>query len=276
MRFTMASQNFMTLAEAKKALHVKVWENIRDTVWNNVVRIEVPTAEGTAFGTGFVFIGPLNRTQVMTNYHVVKDHDGISPIRIGFFYEDDDDGPLHTVEFNKSPTYYSPNGERHGTGQKQDFAVFDVDGIPDYTKGIDLVHSDSSSTPFDETAKTFFAKPGKHLPSKMKIDEGVIVGHPGGGPKRISIVRFQPGEEDDLERRYSREGTARGSSGSPVLVNAIHTILVRGVFALHYKSGKGINIQHVIKTISKQARPSLQKRGKSLQVSEVKKTRQQH
>ena len=269
MHFTMAGQgqNFMTLPEAEQELHTKVWEDIRDIVWNNVVRFEVPTGNGPIFGTGFVFLGPLNRKQVMTNYHVVKNHDGISPICIGFFYEDAD-GPRLTLKFNKSPTYYSPNGERHERGQKQDFAVFDVDGIPEDIEGIRLEHSDCSSTPFDENAKKYFAIPGNRLPPKMEINQGIIVGHPAGGPKCISVVEFQSGEEHNLVRRYSREGTTPGSSGSPVLVNARHAILGRGVHALHYRSGKGVNIQKVIKTISEQAQPLLQEHGKSLQVSD--------
>ena len=262
MQFTMADQrqNFMTLTQARQALHEDVWEDIRDIVWNNVVRIKVQTAKGTTFGTGFVFLGPLKRKQVMTNYHVVSDHDGVNPMHIEFFYDDDEDAvrPTVTREFNNPPTYYSPNGEPHAIGQEHDFAVLDVDDIPEEAMGIHLEYANRGNLPFDENAANVFDKPENRLPRLMNINEGIIVGHPEGGLKRISIVQFQPGREDDLERRYSPEGTRPGSSGSPVLVNARPAILVRGrVYALHYCPGLGINVQHIIRAISQQAQPLL-------------------
>ena len=270
MQFTMAGQgqNFMTLTQAKQALDAEVWEVIKTMVWNNVVRIEVKTQNGCGMGTGFVFLGPLNRKQVMTNYHVVKDHDGVSPMRIGFFY-DGGDGPTVTLECDNTPTYYSPDGERDEEGQEYDFAVLDVDGIPEEAMGITLEYTNRYNLPFDANAAMFFDKPENRLPRLMNINEGIIVGHPDGGPKRISTVQFQYGKEGDRDRVYSREGTRPGSSGSPVLVNAIHTTLVRGrVYALHYRSGLGINVQHIIGAITQQAQPLLQEHGKSLQVSD--------
>ena len=217
-------------------------------------------------GTGFVFLGPQNRKQVMTNYHVVKDHDGVSPMRIRFFYDGVDDPPV-TRECNNTPTYYSPDGEPHGEGQELDFAVLDVDDIPAKATGISLECTSRCNLPFDENAANFVDKPKNRLPPLMNITEGIIVGHPEGGPKRISIVQFQDGNEGDRDRSYSPQGTAQGSSGSPVLVNAIHTTLVCGrVYALHYRSGQGINVQRIITAISQQAEPLLRDHARSMQV----------
>ena len=62
------------------------------------------------------------------------------------------------------------------------------------------------------------------LPSKVGIHQGIIVGYPLGEHKRISIVNFtldgddNEEDDDDAIRAHSKDGTRRGSSGSPVMI----------------------------------------------------------
>ena len=105
------------------------------------------------------------------------------------------------------------------------------------------------------------------IPQGMNLQQGIIVGHPGGGPKCISIVQFKPGDFGDLEQHYPQQGTRQGSSSSPVLVDArLDVLSPRNVYALHYHAGAGINIRHVIDTISDQAIHNLEEHGSSMQV----------
>lgn len=246
--------DFTDLEQAKGNPKINVWDDIKDLVWDNVVILLVrfKKAEGTygrRRGTGFVFTGPNIGKAVMTNYHVVKDHVPECPIRVGFFY----DGPRNECverEFRGQIEYYSRDGSVNK--ENRDFAVLSVQNIPDKAKGISLEYGPVGGTHapfyFRDTDKTH--EKGMH--------EGIVIGHPRGGYKRISIVTFKAAKTDDnkeffVERQYSKEGTRQGSSGSPVLTNNNLSGMNRGkVYVLHYASGAGVDIARVLQSIREQ------------------------
>lgn len=225
---------FMTLQESKSKLHEWVWEDLRKYVWNSVVLIKVPTGphrDDVERGTGFVLRGVqgIKKKLVITCYHVVKNHNSSSPIRVIFFHDDEGGNPVE-CEVTGDPVYYSQKGEKGVDEKHLDFAVLDVKGIPDEVIGIPC------DDPRGSAARcTLYVVPIRAPGNLYPLKQGVIVGYPGGHRKRISIVDFQfEGTLDIItKQKYSQEGTWKGSSGSPVLVNDPYMSPLWSVF-LHY------------------------------------------
>lgn len=256
---------FMTLDQAKKRLDKDICSIIEMNVWDSVVLIEVPVHRSASkvkynYGTGFVFLGPKHQKLVMTNYHVVRNRDSSLPIRVHFFYEDN--GHSDHEDVTDNPVYYSRKGEQERVDYDHlDFAVLKVENIPERLKSklTPLIHTaERGNFAFHPAMKEF----ENDHPPRMSTEQGIIIGHPDGGPKRISVVHFQPGRSDDLKRRYSQTGTWGGSSGSPVLINAMNPIFTpHTVTILHYgvkkdktgarDCGVGVNTKYVLEAINR-------------------------
>ena len=180
-------------------------------------------------------------SMIMTNYHVVRNRRHGTQIQVCFDY----DGPgSQLLWYNcDNPLYYSRNGQEGVQEGHQDFAVFCIRGEVN-RQPITLQHSAERAD--------------------LKNTKGIIVGHPQGGYKRLSIVDLHPDPDDgsNTERRYSLGGTRPGSSGSPVLssMNPVSPV------ALHYGVrrkkhcdtctcadgvGVGVNILRVIEFIER-------------------------
>ena len=104
-----------------------------------------------------------------------------------------------------------------------------VEDIPENVDSIRLEHTEHCNAPFDQGCVRVFHS---NHPPRMYLDQGIIVGHPRGDRKCMAIVRLEPGQPNDLERRYSLQANMPGSSGSPVLVNARSDALYLEVFML--------------------------------------------
>jgi len=239
-------EGFMTLEQARPILGERYYF-FKERVWDNVVRVTVQTNSGELeCGTGFLFLSVAGRSMIMTNYHVVRNRRPGTAIQVCF----DFDGPgIPALWYNcANPLYCSRDCQEVGEGvdeNHRDFAVFRIYGEVHRTP-MTLQHS-------AERANFSFQQGMK----------GIIVGHPNGAYKRLSIVDLHPDPDDgfNIERRYS-PGTRPGSSGSPVLSSMD---LVSAV-ALHYgvrrkkhcdtctcgaSVGVGVNILDVIDFIKR-------------------------
>ena len=185
--------------------------------------------------TGFVFeisgktrsegmsIKPVPASKhVLTNYHVIKQHNrDMGPIRV-FFYDCPEEVDVEERVADFDEKYYSRDPKDSDDEKCYDFAVLNVNDIPSRAKGINLMASIGRHTAV--FSKKFFKAIQEILPSEVVIHQGIIVGHPLGKHKRISIVDFtldgddNEEEDDDAMRAYSKDGTQPGSSGSPVMI----------------------------------------------------------
>ena len=198
---------------------------------------------------------------IMTNYHVVKNRRHGTQIQVCFDY----DGPgSQLLWYNcDNPLYYSRNGQEGVQEGHQDFAVFCIRGEVN-RQPTTLQHS-------AERADL----------SLLKSKKGIIVGHPQGGYKRLSIVNFHSDLDDgsNIERRYSSESTRPGSSGSPVMssMNPVSPVALHcGVRRQKHCDtctcaagvGVGVNILSVIDSIkrSPHTQQLLQKQAQGLVV----------
>ena len=193
---TVESQNFKTLKWARKHLGMK-YIYFKERVWDNVVLVRVQKERGQLdYGTGFFFAGVGGEDMIMTNYHVVKNRRSGTKIQVYFDYYDGNDPEGYTCD---KPLYCSHDGADGVDEDHRDFAV-----LPVSTQGrvrrnpMTLQRSDLANLSFQQGMR------------------GIIVGHPQGGYKRLSIVDLHP-DGSNTERRYSLGGTRPGSSGSPVL-----------------------------------------------------------
>lgn len=266
---------FMTLQEAQDngKIPKQVLDDINDYVWKSVVLITVPTGPNgeVECGTGFVF--RIKQKQVMTNYHVVENHkSSIAPIHVTFFYDNDNDDGAHVKrrKVTGDPVYYSKGGEVDE--QHLDFAVLNVEDIPDEAIGIPVENPHATATSPDTRSPVFYTCISLLL--IYPFSQGIIVGHPGGGPKRISTVEFD--RYGIPEYRYSQEGTWPGSSGSPVLINqpgispiwsiilhygaSIRQIIINGVVEHEEREcSLGVDMTYVVRDIIQQAKLRPQK-----------------
>ena len=179
-------------------------------MWKSVVLIRVPTGPGGDphcynYGTGFVFLSLGEQKQVMTNYHVVKNHDSsIAPLCVIFFYNNDGGVPV-TCEVTGDPVYYSLNGKK-GRGVDEthlDFAVLNVEDIPDEAIGIPVDNPHANvATGTSPDVRT----PALHTSVFIhSYSQGIIVGHPEGCGKHISTVKFQVTDFPVLKHKYSQK-----------------------------------------------------------------------
>ena len=243
---------FMTYEQAERNLHPNVFQKVKDDVWPNVVQIIVPIAQKrNAYGTGFIFKGPGGEKSVMTNYHVVRKFDqGLNqPVQVKLDY----DGPgrgrfIKVVGFE----YHSRDGNRVDADHR-DFCVLKLEQAPE-VEGIML---DPITDHLDAMFNHSFWNAMNPLfpPDEgQRFGEGLIVGHPRGSYKRISVVKLSHCEDvNSFTRAYEELGTRPGSSGSPVVCNCVNNATSPGwVYVLHFASGRGVTIVKVIEAINEQ------------------------
>lgn len=204
---------FMTLDEAKGRLDDAVFRQVRDDVWPNVVQVIVPMNEGhTATGTGFVFKGPHSKL-VMTNYHVVSEWNGKleDPVLVKFGYDKPDTGETIKVQ---SFQYYSKDGVKVNADQ-YDFCTLEL--VEDPPAAVNGILMDLSERTLD-----YMFNYALQQAVGIKDPKGIIIGHPRGSYKRISIVNLTPCEDKTkFTRKYTAIGTRPGSSGSPLVLMAL-------------------------------------------------------
>ena len=236
-------EGFMTLKQAEYILGEDYIFYFKQQVWDNVVLVRVQTrSRQFDCGTGFLFLSVGGKSMIMTNYHVVRNRRPETQIQVCFDY----DGPGSQLVWYdcNNPLYYSRNGQEGVDEDHQDFAVFCIRGKVN-RQPTTLQHlAERANLSFQQSTK------------------GIIVGHPQGGYKRLSIVELHPDSDDEsnTERRYSSRSTRPGSSGSPVLSfrNPVSPV------ALHYgvrrkkhcdtctcADGVGVNILSVIDFINR-------------------------
>ena len=261
--------NFMTLDEARTSgcFDQEVLEKLSE-VWSSVVQVVVPattTENGISVpaigrGTGFVTFGPGHSKQVLTNYHVLEDYQGdlsnyqCQPaISVRFFFDTPDQAGVKTHDVI-SINYFSVDSGVVEIVDKDncDFALLSIENIPPNVNGITLSPS------------------GKHklevLQSRLGLpmNQGIVIGHPQGSYKRISTVDLQS-SSDDFVQMYTTEGTQRGSSGSPVVINCGSSADV--AYFLHRHTGGGINAKQITDIIRRDPKtePVMEKVGKQFQ-----------
>jgi V8-like Glu-specific endopeptidase len=173
------------------------------------------------FGTAFL----INKTTIMTNWHVFRRDDWAKGQNIAFDVELGDDGlPMTPVRYTIRPDilFYS--------NENLDFCVVAVDGNPGETRG------------FIDVRKL----------AKIKNDSRAnIIQHPAGGLKQIAIRDNGISYFDSNKIQYWTD-TEHGSSGSPVFDDNWEII------GLHYQHdsapnefGENINFNeaHTIESI---------------------------
>ena len=241
---------FMTLEQAARKLQPNVFKKVQVHVWPNVVQIIVPVAQRIKeCGTGFIFKGPGGEKFVMTNYHVVRNfNQGLNqPVQVKLDY----DGPgrgrfIKVVGFE----YHSRDGNRVDADHR-DFCVLRLERAPE-VEGIML---EPTTGRLDAMFNHSFWNAVNPLVGEgQRFGEGLIVGHPRGSYKRISVVKLSHCEDvNSFTRAYEELGTRPGSSGSPVVCNCDNNVTSPGwVYVLHFASGRGVTIVKVIEAISKQ------------------------
>ena len=246
------SREFMNLEQARGNLHPTVFEQVRSSVWPNVVQVIVPvTQQKNAYGTGFIFKGPYNQKLIMTNYHVIRPFNQSlkRPIQVKLDYDSPRAGwiiPVDGIE------YYSRSGEKVDADHC-DFCALRLQSDLE-REGILLesttgrLNAMFSKTVWDATESIF--RDGE------RFGEGLIVGHPRGSYKRVSVVKLAPCEDEgnvNFTREYEEVGTRPGSSGSPVVCNCVNRVTsTKWVYVLHFASGRGVTIVKVIDAINRQ------------------------
>lgn len=238
---------FMTLEQAREQLYPNVFQQVRESVWPNVVQVIVPVDHRNAYGTGFIFKGPHGQKLVMTNYHVIRNFNKSlnRPITVKLDYDRPGAGIIIEVTPYK---YYSRDGPALDADHR-DFCALKLKKDPE-REGILLEPTtgrlDAMFNKWDAT--------NSMLGEGQRYGKGLIVGHPRGSYKRISIVQLTPCEDVQLfTRKYEKRGSRPGNSGSPVLCNCVNPVTsARWVYVLHYASGRGVTIVKVIEAISQQ------------------------
>ena len=246
------SLEFMDLEQAKKNLHPTVFEQVRSSVWPNVVQVIVPvTQRENAYGTGFIFKGPYNKKLVMTNFHVIRPFNQSlkQPIQVKLDYDKPGVGQIIPVD---GVEYYSHSGEK-ADADHCDFCALSLRSIPE-REGILLESTTGRLNAM--FSKTFWDATESFCGDGQRFGEGLIVGHPRASYKRVSVVKLTPCEDKDnvkFTREYDTRGTRPGSSGSPVVCNCVNNATsAKWVYVLHFASGSGVTIVKVIEAINRQ------------------------
>ena len=239
----------MTLEEAEKNLDRTVFQQVKESVWPNVVQVIVPVDKGeTAYGTGFIFKGPGDKKLVMTNYHVIRDFNQSlkRPITVKLDY--DKPHTVRTIEVTGCH-YYSRDGAIDA--DHCDFCALTLVKDPERDGIILEVTRSRLEAMF---SKSMWNATNSMLDEGQRYGEGLIVGHPRGSYKRISIVKLDPCENVEFfTRNYEKRGTKPGSSGSPVVFNCDNLATsAEWVCVLHFASGQGVTIVKVLEAISQQ------------------------
>ena len=241
---------FMTLEQAERKLQPIVFQKVKDDVWPNVVQIFVPIAQKKiTYGTGFIFRGPGGEKSVMTNYHVVRKFDqGLNqPVQVMLDYDGPGRGRCIKVV---GVQYHSRDGNRVDADHR-DFCVLKLEQAPE-VEGITLEPTTGRlNAMFDHN---FWNSVNPLADEGQRFGEGLIVGHPRGSYKRISVVKLSHCEDvNSFTRAYEELGTRPGSSGSPVVCNCVNNATSPGwVYVLHFASGRGVTIVKVIEAINEQ------------------------
>jgi len=190
-----------------------------------VVRIILPTAEGTRLGTGFL----IDNNMVVTNNHVLADKTEAAGATIQFDYEEIKPGhPKAVTTFTLNPD-----------------SVFITSSLDDYT-----------IVKIDGDANNQF---GSLKLQARQLEKGSyvnIIQHPGGGYKQIGLYRNILTYADERTVQYLTD-TEPGSSGSPVFnsnweVVALHNssgIAKEVISSGIYLRNQGINIKKIIDAI---------------------------
>lgn len=248
--------NFMTLAEARESGEIDpdVLDTVESKVWHSVVKVVVPAkrnADGKLTrksGTGFVVNAPGWTKHVLTNYHVLEKYRGdlknyqrTPPISINFFFDTADEAGVEIRDVT-GIEYFSLSSDK----DDGDFAMLSVDNIPQRAGAIPLSTS------------------GKRKRERFQLQSGIIVSHPRGRHKRVTRVQFTSGGGDFVQN-YSRDGTRKGSSGSPVIID--NPSFAGVAYFLHRHSGGGIDVPEILRIISqhRKAKSIQQEQSKQLQ-----------
>lgn len=191
-----------------------------------VVRILLPTSQGTRMGTGFLISDNL----LVTNNHVLANEQEARDATIQFDYEEERPGhPKTSIPFKLHPQVV------FRTSQPNDWTIVRINGDANNEFGY----------------LTLRAEQLQHG------DFVNIIQHPAGGYKQIGMYRNTVTYADDNVIQYLTD-TEPGSSGSPVFTSNWEVV------ALHNSSGisrepaaadnrfrnQGINIQKVITALS--------------------------
>ena len=189
---------------------------------NCVVRIVLPTIQGTRLGTGFLIADNL----LVTNNHVLSNEQEADNATIQFNYEETKPGhPKAITAFKLNPQVVFQ------TSEANDWTIVRIDG-------------DANSKFGFLTLRAEQLQPGCFVN---------IIQHPAGGYKQIGLYRNTVTYADENVIQYLTD-TKLGSSGSPVFNSDWEVV------ALHNSSGtarefvtsgdrfrnQGINIQKVI------------------------------
>ena len=243
---------FMTLEQAERSLDRTVFQQVRQSVWPNVVQVIVPVDKGeNAYGTGFIFKGPGDKKLVMTNYHVIRDFNQSlkRPITVKLDYDMPNTGRIIQVA-DCQIKYYSHDG-RVVDADHRDFCALTLEEDPERDGIILEVTRSHLEAMF---SKSMWNATNSMLDEGQRYGKGLIVGHPRGSYKRISIVTLTPCESVELFiRNYEERGTRPGSSGSPVVCNCANLATsAEWVCVLHFASGQGVTIVKVLEAINQQ------------------------
>lgn len=173
-------------------------------VSKSVCRVRIPARGQDKTGTGFLIAGG----RIVTNHHVIGDAETAGRALVDFNYEEDENGrALQPFTYELSSTNFVTD--------------------PDNDCSIITVNRSSNARPLDEWGALTFSR----NPRYQENDAVVIVQHPGGGPKEISIANSViVGTKHNLV--FYTSDTYQGSSGSPVFDEDWHVI------ALHRSAGR--------------------------------------
>ncbi|MER2266120.1 trypsin-like peptidase domain-containing protein [Methylobacterium oxalidis] len=169
-----------------------------------VCLLRVQNEIGSFFGTGF----RIGKSLVLTNHHVLFPRGKVAAdVHADFGFDVDVQGAALPVT-SLPGTAETIEGEK-----KDDWAVVEVNGMPDDWPVLDLVNAP-------------VPKPG---------DLAYILQHPNAQQKRLGFVRNMISEVDDGVVRYLTD-TEPGSSGAPVFDEQGRLI------ALHHAGGRPVEV----------------------------------
>lgn len=210
------------------------------SAFDAVVKLRVKKANGKkSSGTGFLILRPpgydpvtkgdiFHNFAVMTNFHVVRQKNGRSPlvehkdIEVTFFYDCDQSDVVICSVSEISPVY-SPFVPGMPTDEKLDFAMLYIKHPVNEEEKRKL--EDLKPLQFEESGMVQAAE----LPQIADKKRLCVIGHPHGAYKHIAFGElktntnslYQGGKKACKEDRHFVEhsvATCSGSSGSPVIM----------------------------------------------------------
>lgn len=160
---------------------------------NAVVRVRVEGTSGRVLATGF-FIAP---DMIITPHHVISDQMSASTAVFDISYQTDSYDQLessYTIMAAKNGLFY--------TNKKLDFSIIQISNLPSYIKPL---HFENVSV-----------RPNEPI---------VVIGHPSGLPKKVSLYNNFIVYVDEKIIQYTSD-TSAGSSGAPIFNQNIQVIAI--------------------------------------------------